>query len=90
MKLLSKNFFDRLIERSSRFSAQRISRRSLISMIGNAVVASNSTTRFGWNGGVGMAFRLQGPTLFIEARYTRIETSPQPLEFIPITIGWRF
>jgi hypothetical protein len=57
---------------------------------GNAVVASNSTTRFGWNGGVGMAFRLQGPTLFIEARYTRIETSPQPLEFIPVTIGLRF
>lgn len=57
---------------------------------GNAVVASNSTTRFGWNGGVGMAFRLQGPTLFIEARYTRIETSPQPLEFVPITIGLRF
>jgi hypothetical protein len=57
---------------------------------GNAVVASNSTTRFGWNGGVGMAFRLQGPTLFIEARYTRIETSPQPIEFVPITIGLRF
>ena len=57
---------------------------------GNSVVASNSTTRFGWNGGVGMAFRLQGPTLFIEARYTRIETSPQPLEFIPVTIGLRF
>jgi opacity protein-like surface antigen len=57
---------------------------------GNTVVASNSTTRFGWNGGVGMAFRLQGPTLFIEARYTRIETSPQPLEFVPVTIGLRF
>jgi hypothetical protein len=57
---------------------------------GNPVVASTSTTRFGWNGGVGLAFRLQGPTLFIEARYTRIETSPQPLEFVPITIGLRF
>jgi hypothetical protein len=57
---------------------------------GSTVVASNSTTKFGWNGGVGMAFRLQGPTLFIEARYTRIETSPQPLEFVPITIGLRF
>jgi opacity protein-like surface antigen len=57
---------------------------------GNVVVASNSSTKFGWNGGVGMAFRLQGPTLFIEARYTRIETSPQPLEFVPITIGLRF
>ena len=57
---------------------------------GNAVVASNSTTRFGWNGGAGMAFRLQGSTLFIEARYTRIETSPQPIEFVPINIGLRF
>ena len=54
------------------------------------MVASNSATRFGWNGGVGMAFRLQGPTLFIEARYTRIETSPRPLEFIPVNIGFRF
>ena len=40
MKLLSKNLFDRLLERGSRRCAQRISRRSLISMIGNAVVAS--------------------------------------------------
>ncbi len=57
---------------------------------GNVVVASNSSTRFGWNAGAGLAFRLQGPTLFIEARYTRIETSPQPIELVPITIGLRF
>ena len=40
MKMLSKNFFDRIVERSSRRCAQRISRRSLISMLGKAVVAS--------------------------------------------------
>ena len=40
MKLLSVNLFDRFFESSSRLSAQRISRRSLIAMIGNAVVAS--------------------------------------------------
>jgi methylamine dehydrogenase light chain len=40
MKMLSKNFFDRLFESSSRFSAQRMSRRSLIAMIGGSVVAS--------------------------------------------------
>jgi methylamine dehydrogenase light chain len=40
MKMLSKNFFDRLFESSARFSAQRLSRRSLIAMIGSSVVAS--------------------------------------------------
>jgi methylamine dehydrogenase light chain len=40
MKLLSRNFFDRIIEGSSRRCAQRISRRSLVSMLGKALVAS--------------------------------------------------
>ena len=42
MKLLSKNLFDRLFESSSRFSAQRVSRRSVLSVIGKLVVASTA------------------------------------------------
>jgi methylamine dehydrogenase light chain len=42
MKMLSKNAFDRWIEKSSRSSAQRLSRRSLIAKLGAAVVASAS------------------------------------------------
>jgi methylamine dehydrogenase light chain len=40
MRLLSKNFFDRLFERGSRRCAQRISRRSVVSILGKALVAS--------------------------------------------------
>ena len=42
MKLLSKNVFDRLFESSSRFSAQRVSRRSMLSILGKFVVASTA------------------------------------------------
>jgi len=57
---------------------------------GNGIVASNWTTKFGLNAGGGLAFRLQsGATLFIEARYTWIEGSPN-FEYIPITFGIKF
>ena len=56
----------------------------------NAVVASDSTTRFAWNAGVGMNFALPaGQSWFVEARYERIETQ-EPTEFIPIRFGLRF
>jgi opacity protein-like surface antigen len=59
--------------------------------VGNVVVASNSNTRFGWNAGGGLAFRLRaGPTLLVEARYTQIQTSGQSIEMVPITVGLRF
>jgi len=52
--------------------------------------ASASTTKFGWNAGLGVEFPLyRGQAWFIEARFNRIET-PQPLEFVPITVGFRF
>lgn len=58
---------------------------------GNVVVATNSSTRFGWNAGGGLAFRLRsGPTLLVEARYTQVQTSPQILKMIPILVGVRF
>jgi len=58
---------------------------------GNAVVASNASTRFGWNAGAGVGFKLpSGVTLFVEARYTWIDTSNQRIEYIPVLFGVRF
>ena len=57
---------------------------------GQAVVASDDTTRFSWNAGAGLDFSLHdGQTFFVEARYMRLQT-PQPTEFLPITVGMRF
>jgi opacity protein-like surface antigen len=56
----------------------------------NSLVASNDTTRFAWNAGVGVNFYLPtGQSWFVEARYERIETQ-QPTEFLPIRFGFRF
>lgn len=58
---------------------------------GDIVVASSDTTRFSWNAGAGLDFDLRnGQTFFVEARYVRVETTPQPTEFLPITVGLRF
>ena len=57
---------------------------------GDLVVAQQTTTKLGWNAGVGVEFpRYYGQAWFIEARYNRIEAST-PIEYIPITIGYRF
>jgi opacity protein-like surface antigen len=54
------------------------------------VVASNNTTKFGWNAGVGVGWPLRnGMNMFVEARYNAIQL-PQTLEYIPITVGVRF
>jgi opacity protein-like surface antigen len=57
---------------------------------GDVLIARGSTTRFGWNAGLGVDFPLaNGSSWFIEARYNRIETT-RPTQFIPIRIGLRF
>jgi opacity protein-like surface antigen len=57
---------------------------------GDVLVQRESTTRFAWNAGVGVEFPLyRGQSFFIEARYNRMQT-PDPTEFIPIRIGYRF
>ena len=57
---------------------------------GRTLVASSDDTRFAWNAGAGVNFMLpRGQSWFVEARYERIET-PQPTEFIPIRVGFRF
>jgi opacity protein-like surface antigen len=57
---------------------------------GYAVVANNSQTKFGWNGGLGLEFPLRyGGAWFVEARYHYIQ-GDKNTEFIPIQIGYRF
>ena len=57
---------------------------------GDVVVASDDTTRFAWNAGLGLDFALGGnQTFFVEARFTRMQT-PQPTDFVPIRVGLRF
>lgn len=57
---------------------------------GDAVVASDNTTRFTWNAGIGLDFALRsGSTFFVEARFTRMQM-PQPTDFIPIRVGLRY
>lgn len=57
---------------------------------GQSLVASTSTTKFGWNAGLGVEFQTGGAgTWFIEARYHRMQDS-HPTEILPIQIGVRF
>ena len=58
--------------------------------VGDVLVASESTTKFGWNAGLGIEFPLYyGQSWFVEARFNRIETQT-PIEYVPITVGYRF
>lgn len=57
---------------------------------GDYVVASDNTTQFAWNVGLGLDFALWGgQTFFVEARFTRMQTA-QPTDFVPIRVGLRF
>ena len=54
---------------------------------GQALVASTSTTKFGWNAGLGVEFLTDSAGVwFIEARYHRMESS-HPTEILPIQFG---
>jgi len=57
---------------------------------GDVLVASTSTTRLSWNGGVGVEFPVRsGGSWFLQASYRRIET-PEPTEYVPIQVGFKF
>ncbi|MHB8812837.1 MAG: hypothetical protein ACYDAE_06175 [Steroidobacteraceae bacterium] len=57
---------------------------------GDVLVASSNATEFEWNAGLGLDFALWGgQTFFVEARFTRMQTS-QPTDFVPIRVGLRF
>jgi opacity protein-like surface antigen len=57
---------------------------------GTVVAASQSTTEWSWNAGIGMTFEMaSGSQIYVEARYKAIQTDPVT-EFIPIVVGFRW
>ena len=57
---------------------------------GDVVVYTKSTTKFGWNAGLGVEFPMEAHQWwYIEVRFQRIET-PNPIEYVPISLGVRF
>ena len=59
---------------------------------GTFPVASQSTTEFGWNAGIGWAWELpaSGSQLFVEARYNSALTDRSTTDFMPLSFGWRW
>ncbi len=47
-------------------------------------------TDLGYNGGVGISIGGLGPSLFLEARYVSVGTSPDRTKFVPVVIGFTF
>jgi opacity protein-like surface antigen len=57
---------------------------------GQALVANTSTTKFGWNAGLGVEFKLEDRgAFFVEARFHSMAGS-EPTDSLPIQIGFRF
>jgi opacity protein-like surface antigen len=57
----------------------------------DVVVASDSTTRFGYNAGLGLSFAFgSGSEIYLEARYHRAETTNEPTELLPVSVGFRW
>ncbi|HTT44041.1 MAG TPA: hypothetical protein VMG33_13290 [Steroidobacteraceae bacterium] len=58
--------------------------------VGEYVVDSKDVTKFGWNAGAGVFWRLRGGTqLFVEGRYNEVKLN-QTISWVPVTIGLRF
>lgn len=59
---------------------------------GTYAVTSESATKFGWNGGVGLTFEVgsSGSQLFLEAKYNSVDTDRESTDFVPITLGYRW
>jgi opacity protein-like surface antigen len=55
-----------------------------------AVERSRTQTKFGWNGGGGLALGVGQATLFAEARYHDISTERRHTTMVPIRIGVQF
>ena len=47
-------------------------------------------TDVGYNGGIGLSIGGVGPSLFIEARYHSVATTPDKTKFVPVVIGFSF
>ena len=50
----------------------------------------DTQTNLGYNGGLGLSIGGAGPSLFIEARYVSVATTPNRTKFVPVVIGFSF
>lgn len=57
---------------------------------GDVIVGHADTTKFGWNGTVGLSFELEsGSTIYVEATYHQVQTK-QNSAYVPIQVGFRW
>jgi hypothetical protein len=53
-------------------------------------ITCGSTTRYGWNVGLGTKLYLLGARSFLEARYHRTKRTGGTVQFVPVTVGVMF
>jgi hypothetical protein len=53
-------------------------------------ISCESSTYFGWNGGVGLRFGALGVHAFAEARYHHVNISGGSVQYVPVTFGLFF
>jgi hypothetical protein len=53
-------------------------------------ITCESSTYFGWNGGVGLRFGALGVHAFAEARYHHVNVSGASVQYVPVTFGLMF
>ena len=53
-------------------------------------IKCESSTFFGWNGGVGLRFGALGVHAFAEARYHHVSVSGGSVQYVPVTVGLMF
>jgi opacity protein-like surface antigen len=57
---------------------------------GETASGSGSDTRFAWNAGAGLRFRLSSVDAFVEARYRSIATEGSNSNIVPVLVGVTF
>jgi hypothetical protein len=58
---------------------------------GTVIVGKQDTDEFGWNVGAGYSWDTGGGgKIFVEARYQQITVGDENLEYIPLTVGYRW
>jgi opacity protein-like surface antigen len=57
--------------------------------VGDVVVESESTWRFGYNAGIGITWDLRSTQLYLEARYNWINLN-ETVAYLPVIFGWRW
>lgn len=50
----------------------------------------DTQTNVGYNGGLGISIGGVGPSVFIEARYVSVATTPDRTKFVPVVVGFTF